>query len=127
MVVAASYYFGVQAAGSYFSHARPHILDIDTDQATGEVAELFVVTINLWQVVLQVAYYRRPDLRFARRGETRLGGIRDFSGVEVPLWPLKTTAVEWPPAYIMGDDVFHGFCARYHPEEGPRSESGQRP
>jgi hypothetical protein len=60
VIVTISQYSGGNTTGAYFVHSAPPILDPDTGEETGKRARLYVVTIALFRVAFQIAYYRRP-------------------------------------------------------------------
>jgi hypothetical protein len=74
------------------------------------------VTLALFHVCLQVAFYRKPRAKDVRRGSTLLGIGADPEGSAVPIWPVTGTQ-EWPPQYVIGDDTFLLYCRRWNPED----------
>ena len=123
MDICSTQYVGPNATGAFFAHSAPPILDYSTNEPTGEVADLLVVTLCLFHVCFQVAFWRDPDTRFASGGQTVLGGVAAPAGVLVPIWPAKETQ-QWPAGYSVGEDTFEDFCRRWDPvdpQDEPRS------
>ena len=114
MVITATQYVGPHATGAYFCHSKPPILDFETGKPTGDVAQLFVLTLNVFHVCFQVAFYRSPDPRFARDGSTLIGIDADPPDVLVPLWPVGPTQ-KWPAGYSIGQNTLLDFCRRWNP------------
>jgi hypothetical protein len=115
MIVSSNQYVGRNATGAYFSHSFPNILDPATEAPTGQTAELYVITLNLFHVCFQIAFYPRPNMRFAHDGHTLLGIGADPPGLTVPLWPT-TASQERPAKYSLGDETFVDYCTSWHPE-----------
>jgi hypothetical protein len=116
VIVAASQYSGQNATGAYFAHSVPRILHPVTGEPTGKMARLYVVTIALFRVCFQVAYYRKPIMWYVRNGQSILGGGANPGGIEIPIWPIRGTQ-EWPPQYAIGDDTFLLYCQRWNPPD----------
>jgi hypothetical protein len=129
MLVTTSQYFGKNATGAYFSHSAPHILHPDTGERTGKTAALYVVTLVMFTVCFQVAFYRKPSLWFSRRGSISLAIGADPEGAAIQLWPRGgvTTEQEWPPKYVIGDDTFLLYCRRWEPQDESQPEPVEHP
>jgi len=83
-------------------------------EGTSDVAQLFVVALNVFHACFQVAFYRSPNPRFARDGSTLIGIDADPPDVLVPLWPVGPTQ-KWPAGYSIGQNTLLDFCRRWNP------------
>ena len=126
VIVTVSQYSGQNATGAYFAHSAPPILAPDTGEQTGKSARLYVVTIALFRVCFQVAYYRKPVKWYVRNGLTSLGIGANPEGIEIPIWPIRGTQ-KWPPKYAIGDDTLLLYCRRWNPPDESDTESVEAP